>query len=90
VGPKAPRIDLNRHPPPATVARLLTGPFCEHHGIVPVAVEGGALVVACARTERLGSLRAELRLFTGLDLEVVQADPATIERVRKALYGDPS
>ncbi len=55
-----------------------------------MAVQGGVLVVACARTERLGSLRAEIRLFTGLELEIVQADPATIERVRKALYGAPS
>ena len=57
--------------------------------IVPIAVHGKTFVVAAARPEDV-AMREEVRVVTGLAIEVVHADGELVDRVRRAAYGRPS
>lgn len=84
-----PSIDLLSFPPTRAALALLTDAFCAHHGIVPVTVQGGTLIVATADPEAV-VMREEARLVTGLVVQVVRADAEVITRVRSAAYGGAS
>lgn len=86
---RVPTVDLQVHPPAPAALALLTDAFCAQHGIVPIAVHGKTFVVAAARPEDV-AMREEVRVVTGLAIEVVHADGELVDRVRRAAYGRPS
>lgn len=84
-----PSIDLLSFPPARAALARLTESFCAHHGIVPVSVQGGTLIVATADPEDV-RMPEEARLVTGLVVQVVRAEAEVITRVRNAAYGRAS
>ena len=85
-----PSVDLTSYRPSHSATRLLTKQLCEQHGIVPVSIARGALIVAMAQPERAEALRPELEIFTGMKIEVVRASAEEIASTIKACYGDVS
>jgi hypothetical protein len=82
-----PSVDLRTFRPARSATKLLTKQLCEQHAIVPVSLAQGVLIVAMAHPEDQAALIAELKLFTGMNVELVRATAAEIEETIRACYG---
>lgn len=84
-------VDLDTTPTPAPeVTGLIPLSLCERHGLVPLAVRGqpGTMALACFDPTNEPAQR-EVRLATGLALELWVATASAVERaIRRAYYGE--
>lgn len=80
-------VDLEEFQVQAQVLDLLPRSICEQNWVIPLKIQNKSLLLAMADPMNLG-LQADLRFFTGLNLDIVMADIATIEKKLSALYGE--
>jgi hypothetical protein len=85
-----PSVDLRAWQPPHAATKLLTKKLCEQHGVVPVSVGKGVLIIASAVPDDAVSVIAELEVFTGLKIEVVRATELEIRDTIRNSYGAES
>ena len=69
------------------VLHLLPRSICEEHGVLPLKIDEGQLLLAMADPVN-NDLQADLRFMSGLQLKVVMANLADIEKKIEAIYGD--
>lgn len=82
-----PFIDLTEHAVDGSVIALVPGQVCRHHRVLPVAVEGGHLILAMSDPANVVA-RDDIRTRTGMDVRVVVATrndiDAAIDRIYRA------
>jgi len=69
------------------VLHLLPRSICEEHGVLPLKIDEGQLLLAMADPVN-NDLQADLRFMSGLQLKVVMANLTDIEKKIEAIYGD--
>lgn len=79
---RVPYIDIPVEGPEASALRLVSPNLCQHHTCVPLRIEGNRLVVAMANPIDLIA-QEDVRLATGLEIEVVVA---TASSIRAAIH----
>ena len=64
---------------------LVPGELADRHRLLPISVSGGKLVVATADPSRVHALD-DVKLHTGLDVEVCVAGPTALRRAINRYY----
>jgi hypothetical protein len=83
---RVPYIDIPVEGPEAAALRLVSPNLCQHHTCVPLRFEGNRLVVAMANPIDLIA-QEDVRLATGLEIEVVVATASSIRAVIQRTTG---
>ncbi len=76
----------NAHP----LSRTLTADYLEHHGIIPLTLEGGRLVVATWLDNVEPQALDDLRLIAGAPVELVRASEAEVRTAIRRVYSPES
>jgi type II secretory ATPase GspE/PulE/Tfp pilus assembly ATPase PilB-like protein/DNA-binding NarL/FixJ family response regulator len=80
-------IDLLNTPIQQEVLDLLPRSLCTEHWVLPISLKQGVLTLAMADPINMG-LQADIRFFTGLNLQVVMANVTDIDKAIDRVYGE--
>lgn len=69
------------------VLTLIPRSLCQHHAVLPLKIENNQLLIAMADPVNM-DLQAELRFMCGLNLKIVMANVADLEKKIVGLYGE--